>query len=121
MLKQMMEEIKKNEENTKKLYEIIDLIGGECSLDNVVSRVGDLINEKPLNPSMFKSQLQELENSIDEIESDYDNKYSEIESAFSSLEYISSELDYICDAKDTARKLRQSVEDAEMDSLTDES
>ena len=116
-----MEEIKKNEENTKKLYEIIDLIGGECSLDNVVSRVGDLINQKPLNPSMFKTQLEELENSIDEIESDYSNKYSDIEGALSNLEYVSSELDYLCVAKDTARKLLQSVEDAEMDSLTDES
>ena len=121
MLKEIVEEIKRNEEKATKLHEIINLIGGDCCLDNVVTRVNGIINEKPLNPSMFKSQLQELENSIDEIESDYDNKYSEIESAFSSLEYISSELDYICDAKDTARKLRQSVEDAEMDSLTDES
>tara|TARA_R100000353_G_C6436923_1_gene177500 strand:+ start:182 stop:547 length:366 start_codon:yes stop_codon:yes gene_type:complete len=121
MLNEMIREIKTHEENTKKLYEIIDLIGGECSLDNVVSRVGDLINQKPLNPSMFKSQLEELENSIDEIESDYSSKYSDIEGALSNLEYISSELDYICDAKDTARKLLQSVEDAEMESLTDES
>ena len=36
MLKEMVEEIKKNEEKATKLHEIINLIGGDCCLDNVV-------------------------------------------------------------------------------------
>ena len=115
MLKEIVEEIKKNEEKATKLQEIINLIGGDCCLDNVVTRVNGIINEKPLNPTLIKAQLEDLQYNVGEAESEYSDKYSDIESAVSNLEYIPNELDSLYGAQRDIEKLLQSIEDAEMD------
>ena len=115
MLKEMVEEIKKNEEKATKLHEIINLIGGDCCLDNVVTRVNGIISDNPLNPSVIKAQLEDLQYDVNEAESEYSDKYSDIESAVSNLEYISSELDSLYNAQRGVNNLLQSIEDAEMD------
>ena len=115
MLKEMVEEIKKNEEKATKLHEIINLIGGDCCLDNVVTRVNGIISDNPLNPSVIKAQLEDLQYDVNEAESEYSDKYSDIESAVSNLEYISSELDSLYSAQRGVNNLLQSIEDAEMD------
>jgi hypothetical protein len=120
MLKEMVEEIKKNEEKATKLHEIINLIGGDCCLDNVVTRVEGIINDNPLNPTLIKAQLEDLQYNVNEAESEYSDKYSDIESAVSNLEYISSELDSLYHAQVCTEKLLQSIEDAEMDKETEE-
>ena len=111
----MVEEIKKNEEKATKLHEIINLIGGDCCLDNVVTRVNGIISDNPLNPSVIKAQLEDLQYDVNEAESEYCDKYSDIESAVSNLEYISSELDSLYNAQRGVKNLLQSIEDAEMD------
>ncbi len=115
MLKEIVEEIKKNEEKATKLHEIINLIGGDCCLDNVVTRVNGIISDNPLNPSVIKAQLEDLQYDVNEAESEYSDKYSDIESAVSNLEYISSELDSLYNAQRGVNNLLQSIEDAEMD------
>ena len=115
MLKEIVAEIKTNEEKATKLHEIINLIGGDCCLDNVVTRVEGIINDNPLNPTLIKAQLEDLQYNVNEAESEYSDKYSDIESAVSNLEYISSELDSLYHAQVCTEKLLQSIEDAEMD------
>ena len=51
MLKEIIAEIKTNEEKANKLHEIINIIGGDCCLDNVVTSVRGLKNDNPLNPT----------------------------------------------------------------------
>ena len=115
MLKEIIAEIKTNEEKANKLHEIINIIGGDCCLDNVVTSVRGLKNDNPLNPTLIKAQLEDLQDNVNEAESEYSDKYSDIESAVSNLEYISSELDGIDNARRDIEKLIQSIEDAEMD------
>ena len=115
MLKEIIAEIKTNEEKANKLHEIINIIGGDCCLDNVVTSVRGLKNDNPLNPTLIKAQLEDLQDNVNEAESEYSDKYSDIESAGSNLEYISSELDGIDNARRDIEKLIQSIEDAEMD------
>ena len=120
MLKEIVAEIKTNEEKANKLHEIINIIGGDCCLDNVVTSVRGLINANPLNPSVIKSHLEELSYSVNEIESEYCDKYNDIESAVSNLEYISSELDGIYNAQKSIEELQEAIEGAEKGTETEE-
>ena len=79
------------------------------------TRVNGIISDNPLNPSVIKAQLEDLQYDVNEAESEYSDKYSDIESAVSNLEYISSELDSLYNAQRGVNNLLQSIEDAEMD------